>query len=69
MITDDGLVGVGEVRMVNHTDALAGYLAEAVPNHVLGYDPSDIEDLTQRMYRNDYGRAGEVAIQALQPLK
>src|SRR5437870_3754136 len=34
--TDEGLVGVGEVRMLNHTDALIGYFAEAVPNHVFG---------------------------------
>jgi galactonate dehydratase len=65
VITDDGLEGVGEVRMLNHTDALLGYLAEAVPNHVLGHDPSNIEDLVQRMYRNDYARAGEIALSAI----
>ena len=27
--TDDGLTGLGEARMVNHTEALVGYLAEA----------------------------------------
>jgi len=43
--TDDGLVGVGEVRMLNHTDALIGYFAEAAPNHILGSDPFNIEDL------------------------
>jgi galactonate dehydratase len=36
VITDDGLEGVGEVRMVNHTEALAGYLAETVPDVVNG---------------------------------
>lgn len=65
VITDDGLEGVGEVRMVNHTDALLGYLAEAVPNHVLGHDPANIEDLVWRMYRNDYGRAGEIGMSAI----
>ena len=25
--TDEGLTGLGEARMVNHTDALVGYLA------------------------------------------
>jgi galactonate dehydratase len=40
--TDEGLSGVGEVRMLNHTDALIGYLAEAGPNHVLGSDPFNI---------------------------
>ncbi|WP_081838710.1 galactonate dehydratase [Thermogemmatispora carboxidivorans] len=65
VITDEGLEGVGEVRMLNHTDALLGYLAEAVPNHVLGHDPHHIEDLVQRMYRNDYARAGEIAMSAI----
>lgn len=65
VITDEGLVGVGEVRMLNHTDALRGYLSEAVPNHVLGHDPFEIENLVQRMYRNDYARAGEIAMSAI----
>src|SRR5260221_5989548 len=65
VITDDGLEGVGEVRMLNHTDALLGYLAEAVPNHVLGHDPINIEDLVRRMYLNDYARAGEIAMSAI----
>src|SRR3989442_4109446 len=60
--TDEGLEGVGEVRMVNHTDALLGYLAEAVPNHVLGADPFEVEALVQRMMRNDYARAGQIAM-------
>src|SRR5438094_915920 len=63
--TDDGLVGVGEVRMLNHTDALIGYFAEAVPNHILGSDPFQVEDLVARMFRNDYARAGEIAMSAI----
>ena len=63
--TDDGLVGVGEVRMLNHTDALIGYFAEAVPNHILGSDPFNVEDLVARMFRNDYARAGEIAMSAI----
>src|SRR5947208_1577050 len=65
VITDEGLEGVGEVRMVNHTDALSGYLKEAVPNHVLGHNPMNIEDLVHRMYMNDYARAGEIAMSAI----
>jgi galactonate dehydratase len=65
VVTDEGLEGVGEVRMINHTDALLGYLAEAVPNHVLGSDPFAIESLVQRMWRNDYARAGQVAMSGL----
>jgi galactonate dehydratase len=50
VLTDDGLEGLGEVRMLNHTDALRGYFAEAVPNHILGHDPFNVEDLLHGMY-------------------
>jgi galactonate dehydratase len=62
--TDEGIDGVGEVRMLNHTDALLGYLQEAVPRHVLGSDPFDVESLVQRMSKADYARAGEIAMSA-----
>jgi galactonate dehydratase len=63
--TDEGLTGVGEARMLNHTDALLGYLAEAERNHVVGSDPFEIESLVQRMYRRDYGRAGEIVMSGI----
>jgi galactonate dehydratase len=63
--TDEGLTGVGEVRMLGHTDALLGYLAEAEERYVLGADPFAIEALVQRMYRGDYARAGEIAMSAI----
>src|SRR5262245_27015262 len=63
--TDEGLSGVGEVRMVNHTDALLGYLQEAGRNHIIGSDARDIEDLARRMFRNDFGRCGEIAMSAI----
>jgi galactonate dehydratase len=63
--TDEGLTGVGETRMIGHTDALIGYLAEAELNHIRGADPFEIEALVQRMHRIDYGRSGEVASSAL----
>lgn len=65
VMTDEGLEGIGEARMVNQTDALSGYLAEAVPRHVLGYDPANIEALVQRMYRNDYERAGAITMSGI----
>jgi galactonate dehydratase len=67
--TDEGLEGVGEVRMVNNTDALLGYLAEAVPNHVLGSDPLAVEALVQRMLRGDYGRAGQVEMSGISAIE
>ena len=60
--TDDGLEGVGEVRMVNHTRALLGYLDHAIPTHFLGADPFETEALVQRMWRTDYERAGAVVM-------
>ncbi|AUS77871.1 mandelate racemase/muconate lactonizing enzyme family protein [Actinoalloteichus sp. AHMU CJ021] len=63
--TDEGLTGVGEARMLNHTDALIGYLTEAAPNHVVGSDPFDIESLVHRMYNLDYGRAGEIVMSGI----
>ena len=58
--TDEGLTGVSEVRMNNRTDALVAYLDGAKKRHVIGSDPFNTEDLYLRMFRNDYGRAGEI---------
>ena len=58
--TDEGLEGVGEVRVVNRTEAVLGYLAEAVPRYVLGSDPFETEKLVQRMLRDDFMRAGDI---------
>lgn len=58
--TDEGLVGLGEVRPVNRTETLLGYLSESVPHYVLGSDPFEVEKLVYRMLRDDYMRAGDV---------
>lgn len=63
--TDEGLTGVGEARMLGHTEALLGYLREAGKRHVIGSDPFDIESLVWRMKHGDYGRAGEVAMSGI----
>ena len=63
--TDEGLEGVGEVRMVGHTDALLGYLAEAVPRHVIGSDPFAVESLVRRMRDGDYARSDETAMSGI----
>jgi galactonate dehydratase len=63
--TDEGLRGVGEARMVNHTDSLLGYLREASRNHILGSDPFKIEDLVHRMFRRDFARASEIMTSAI----
>jgi galactonate dehydratase len=63
--TDEGIEGVGEVRMINHTSALLGYIEEAVPTHVIGADPFELEALARRLIRDDYARAGQIAMSAL----
>ena len=63
--TDEGLTGVGETRMLGHTDALLGYLHEAQTNHILGSDPFAVEDLVKRMKYGDYGRAGEIVMSGI----
>src|SRR6185437_12454819 len=63
--TDDGLTGVGEARMINNTDALLGYLAEAAPRWVIGRDPFDREQIVDNMRRLDYSRAGEIAMSGI----
>ena len=60
--TDEGLIGVGEARVLNRTDAVLGYLSEALPRYVLGSDPFEIERLVGRMYREDFERAGAVVM-------
>ncbi|WP_329619921.1 mandelate racemase/muconate lactonizing enzyme family protein [Streptomyces sp. NBC_01255] len=63
--TDEGLTGVGETRMLGHTDALIGYLREAEANHIAGSDPFAVEDLVRRMKYGDFGRAGEIVMSGI----
>ena len=67
--TDEGIYGLGEVRLNNRTNALLGYLTEAVPRYAIGIDPFDIESLVARMTINDYGRMGEVTMSAVSILE
>ncbi len=67
--TDEGLSGLGEVRMVGHTDALIGYLREGAPRHVIGSDPFATEDLVRRLMRDDYARMGEIAMSGVAALE
>lgn len=63
--TDEGLTGVGEARMLNRTESLLGYLAEAVPRYVIGSDPFEIERLVMRMFREDFMVPGDVVMTAI----
>ena len=63
--TDEGLVGWGECRPLNRIDTMLGYLKETAPRYVIGSDPFDIELLSHRMMREDYGKAGEIVMTGL----
>lgn len=65
LITDDGLVGLGEVRMVNKTDTLLTCIGELGRRHLVGRSPWDVEDITASVQWREYGRVGEVAMSAL----
>src|SRR5438309_6749799 len=65
LTTDSGLVGVGEVRMVNKTETLVACIGELAPRYVIGADPFDVERLAWNVQRAEYGRPGEITQSAL----
>jgi len=65
LITDEGLRGVGEARMVNKTSTLVACVTEVAQRYVVGIDPFDTERLAWRATWEDYGRAGELTQTAL----
>ena len=65
LVTDEGLRGVGEARMVNKTDTLVACIQELAGRYVVGMDPFDVERLAWQVQWAEYGRAGEVTQTAL----
>jgi galactonate dehydratase len=65
LVSDSGLVGVSEARMVNKTSTLVACLDELAPRYVIGSDPFDVERLAWNILRAEYGRPGEIAQSAL----
>ncbi|CAN5877721.1 mandelate racemase/muconate lactonizing enzyme family protein [soil metagenome] len=65
LITDEGLVGLGETRLANRTEAVLAQLEAVKHRYVLGADPFEIERLVQAMSLGDQGRVGEVAGSAI----
>jgi galactonate dehydratase len=61
LLTDEGLVGLSEARMVNKTSTLVACIGELAPRYVIGTDPFDVERLAWNVIRAEYGRAGEIA--------
>ncbi len=58
--TDEGLVGVSEVRSIR-TDALLGYLKQIEKRYVLGSDPFNVEALVQRAFVDDFLRVNDIS--------
>jgi galactonate dehydratase len=65
VLTDEGLTGLGEVRIVNKVRTLAACVEEYAHRYLLGADPFDLEHLAWQMQKGDYGRPGEVVQSAL----
>lgn len=65
LMTDDGRVGVGEVRMVNKTETLLSAIREIGDRYAIGSEPFDVERIAWGVLWKEYGRAGEVAQSAL----
>jgi galactonate dehydratase len=65
LMTDEGLTGTSEVRIVNKTDTLLACIEELAPRYVIGSDPFDVERLAWNVQRAEYGRPGEVTQSAL----
>jgi len=57
--TDEGLVGVSEVRSIR-TDAVLAYLKQIEKRYVLGTDPFNIEQLVQRAFVDDFLRVNDI---------
>ncbi|MBU6147575.1 MAG: mandelate racemase/muconate lactonizing enzyme family protein [Actinomycetales bacterium] len=63
--TDEGLTGLGEVRMVNKTDTLLAAIDELAPRYLIGTDPFDVARLAWQIEVGEYGLPGEVGASAL----
>ena len=65
LMTDEGLTGTAEVRIVNKTDTLLACIEELAPRYLIGSDPFNVERLAWNVQRAEYGRPGEVTQSAL----
>jgi len=63
--TDEGLSGVGEATLEGKEKTVETAIHELKRRHIIGSDPFNIEDLWQRMYRNEYWRGGAVIMTAI----
>lgn len=63
--TDEGITGLGEVRMVNKTDTLVAAIEELGHRYLVGTDPFDVSKLAWNIQIAEYGLPGEVGQSAL----
>jgi len=63
--TDEGISGLGEVRMVNKTDTLIAAIQELGERYVVGRDPFEVNRLAWNVQIAEYGIPGEVGQSAL----
>lgn len=63
--TDEGISGLGEVRMVNKTDTLLAAIQELGERYVVGTDPFEVNRLAWNVQVAEYGIPGEVGQSAL----
>ena len=63
--TDEGITGVGEVRMVNKTDTLIAAIKELGDRYVVGSDVFNLTRLAWNIDVAEYGLPGEVGRSAL----
>lgn len=65
IVTDDGLVGLGDATLNGRELAVAAYLTEHVAPWLEGRDARRIEDIWQMLYRGAYWRRGPVTMTAI----
>jgi galactonate dehydratase len=62
--TKNGIVGWGEARLSGHSDALLGAYNE-FRERLIGWDPANIQDIYQQLYRHRFHRGGPVLMSAI----
>ncbi|MEO8481284.1 MAG: D-mannonate dehydratase ManD [Acidobacteriota bacterium] len=65
IITDDGLVGLGDATLNGRELAVASYLRDHVLPCLIGRDSFQTEDIWQYLYRGAYWRKGPVTMTAI----
>jgi mannonate dehydratase len=65
LVTDDGIVGIGDATLNGRELAVAAYLEEHVCPMLIGRDASAIEDTWRYLYNGAYWRRGPVTMTAI----